>query len=181
MTTGDDNRGIQRTSYSQTSSGDESLKATRNTRELLGDKFDDRFSAKLAAEYQRMPKEQRDLLEGMTAKEVKEELRESSRKREKLADALRDAEPEWKKQSEAPKPEPTRIVGDGVTDVGKGAVLINKRPPVIDNDRKNGNTPDPSSIGNIPDPPSSGKYVLGSVDGVLEWIETSECEDASPE
>jgi hypothetical protein len=29
----------------------------------------------------------------------------------------------------------------------------------------------------IPEPPESGTYVLGSVDGVMQWIETEECEE----
>jgi hypothetical protein len=127
MSSLDDDIGIRRGAYNQTGSSDGSVSGTRDARDELKSRFGDQFSAKLAAEYQRMTPEQRALMDGMTANEAKKEIKEAGKNREKLEATMRETEPSWKTEPAPKQPESRKLRTEDVIDTGRGDVLVQPR------------------------------------------------------
>ena len=98
------------------------MQATREAREELKGIYGKAFSAKEAAEYMKLKPEQKEEMDGMTAREAARHLKESAKNREDLVKATREAEPS--KPPEAPQQQRRNVVGPNVIDTGSGDILV---------------------------------------------------------
>jgi hypothetical protein len=102
------------------------MQATREAREELKEIYGKAFSTKEAAEYMKLKPEQKEEMDGMTAKEAARHLKESAKNREDLVKATREAEPS--KPPEAVQTKPRNVVGPNVIDTGSGDILVGGGP-----------------------------------------------------